>query len=126
MKARRQALILELVDHEPIASQETLLRRLRARGFEATQATISRDIRDLGLVKRSADGTYQRAAAGPLNPEAAMGELRRAVGQFLTRTDQVRELVVLKTGPGQASMLALAVDRAQRSEAQEGAYATWA
>lgn len=112
MKARRQALILELVDHEPIASQDTLERLLRARGIDTTQATISRDIKELGLVKRAADGAYQRASTGPPGPEAARNELRRAVGQYLARTDRVRELVVLKTGPGQAAMLALAIDHA--------------
>ncbi len=112
MKARRQALIIELVDHEAIANQQTLRRRLLARGIETTQATISRDIKELGLVKRAADGAYQRAAAGPPSPDAAMNGLRRAVSQYLTSTDQVRELVVLKTGPGQAAMLALAVDQA--------------
>ena len=45
MKARRQAVILELVDKEPLPSQELLRRRLHLHGFEATQATISRDIR---------------------------------------------------------------------------------
>ena len=53
MKARRQALILELVDREPLHSQEQVRRRLHMKGFVATQATISRDIKDLGLVKRA-------------------------------------------------------------------------
>lgn len=112
MKTRRQAVILELVDREPIGSQGLLQQRLRGRGISTTQATISRDIKELGLVKRAADGAYQRAADGPASPEAARAELRRAVAQFLARTDQVRELVVLKTGPGQAAMLALAIDHA--------------
>ena len=53
MKARRQAVILEVIDQEALHSQEELRRRLRQRGFDATQATISRDIADLGLVKRA-------------------------------------------------------------------------
>jgi transcriptional regulator of arginine metabolism len=116
MKARRQALILELVDREPIDSQQVLRRRLRASGFSTTQATISRDIKELGLVKRAADGAYQRAAAQAPSPEVAQAELRRAVSQYLGRTDRVRDLVVLKTGPGQAAMLALAIDRAGLTE----------
>ena len=60
MKARRQGVILELVDLEALHSQEQLRRRLHQRGFDATQATISRDIADLGLVKRAGDGAYQR------------------------------------------------------------------
>jgi transcriptional regulator of arginine metabolism len=112
MKARRQALILELIDREAVANQDRLQRLLHGRGIETTQATVSRDIKELGLVKRAADGAYQRAGAGALNPETARADLRRAVAQFLVHTDQVRELVVLKTHPGEAAMLALAIDRA--------------
>ena len=61
MKSRRQAAILELVEGEAITSQEQLRERLRIRGIEATQATLSRDIRDLGLIKRAADGAYRRS-----------------------------------------------------------------
>ena len=65
MKTRRQAIILELIDREGLHSQELLRKRLRQRGFEATQATISRDIADLGLVKRAGDGdARQRRAVG--------------------------------------------------------------
>src|SRR5438309_974297 len=53
MKARRQAVILEVIDREALHSQEELRRRLQQRGFDATQATISRDIAELGLVKRA-------------------------------------------------------------------------
>ena len=60
MKSRRQVVILELVDREPLHSQELLRRRLKQRGFDTTQATISRDIKGLGLVKRAGDGAYQR------------------------------------------------------------------
>jgi transcriptional regulator of arginine metabolism len=112
MKARRQALILELVDRDAIANQDQLQRILHARGIETTQATISRDIKELGLVKRAADGAYHRAEAGASNAESARADLRRAVAQYLARTDQVRELVVLRTGPGEAARLALAIDRA--------------
>jgi transcriptional regulator of arginine metabolism len=112
MKARRQALILELVDREAIANQDQLQRLLHVRGVETTQATISRDIKELGLVKRAADGAYQRAGSGAPNFETARADLRRAIAQYLAHTDQVRELVVLKTGPGEAAMLALAIDRA--------------
>ena len=83
MKARRQAVILELIDREALHSQEQLRRRLRQRGFDATQATISRDIADLGLVKRAGDGAYQRAGADATNPETALTALERAAAEFL-------------------------------------------
>ena len=83
MKSRRQALILELVDREPLHSQELLRRRLHQRGVEATQATISRDIKELGLVKRAGDGAYQRPGADTRNPETALAALERAAAEFL-------------------------------------------
>lgn len=116
MKARRQAVLLELIDREAIHSQEALRRRLHQRGFEATQATISRDIAELGLVKRSGDGAYQRSGAEAANPETAMAALERAAAEFLRRVERVQQLVVIRTGRGQAQALAEAMDRAQLPE----------
>ena len=112
MKAQRQAAILALVDQEPFRNQQMLQRRLRAQGFRATQATLSRDIKELGLVKRASDGAYQRAQQDPANPEAAAATLERVVGQYLTRIDRVDQLVLVRTGAGQAQPVALAIDRA--------------
>lgn len=114
MKRLRQSAILELVTREPIASQEALRRRLRARGFDATQATISRDIKELGLVKRASDGAYQ--APGAEAPAPAPLAARRAVAEYLRRIDRVEQLVVLKTDPGEAQPLALAIDHAALPE----------
>lgn len=114
MKAYRQSLVLELVDREAVTSQEQLRERLRSKGIQVTQATLSRDIRDLGLVKGAGDGAYRRPAAGearpPGEPELA---LRRAVVEFLRRVEAVQQLVVLRTDPGQAQPLAVALDRAR-------------
>jgi transcriptional regulator of arginine metabolism len=112
MKAQRQAAILAFVDQEPFRNQQMLQRRLRALGFRATQATLSRDIKELGLVKRASDGAYQRAQQEPANPEAAAATLERVVGQYLTRIDRVDQLVLVRTGAGQAQPVALAIDRA--------------
>ena len=117
MKARRQSVILELIDRDALHSQEQLRRRLHQRGLEATQATISRDIKELGLVKRAGDGAYQRPGQDARNPETALAALERAAGEFLRRTDRVQQLVVLRTGRGEAPALAEAIDRAQLSEA---------
>jgi transcriptional regulator of arginine metabolism len=117
MKSRRQGIILDLVDREALQSQEALRRRLRQRGFQATQATISRDIKDLGLVKRAADGAYQRAGVEVASPPSVMSALERLASDFLRRVDRVQQLVVLRTGAGQAQPLALAIDRAQLPEA---------
>ena len=116
MKARRQAVILELVEREALQSQERLRRRLQQRGFEATQATISRDIKELGLVKRAGDGAYQRSGAETPNPETALTALERAAASFLRSVERVQQLVVIRTGRGQAQALAEAIDRAQLPE----------
>lgn len=116
MKTRRQALILELVDREPLRNQEQVRRRLRQRGFKTTQATISRDIKDLGLVKRAGDGAYQQPGAEAASPASVLSALERATMEFLRRVDRVRQLVVVRTGTGQAQPLALAIDRAQLPE----------
>ena len=116
MKSRRQALILELIDREPLHSQELLVKRLHQRGFEATQATVSRDIKELGLVKRSGDGAYQRPGADSTNPETALTALERAAAEFLRSVERVQQLVVIRTGAGQAQPLAIALDRARLPE----------
>src|SRR5438093_5855700 len=116
MKARRQAVILELVDREALQSQERLRRRLHQRGFEATQATISRDIKELGLVKRSSDGAYQRPGVEAPNPETALTALERAAAEFLRRVERVQQLVVIRTDAGQAQPLAIGLGRAQLPE----------
>jgi len=117
MKPRRQAVILELVDREALHSQEALRRRLHHRGFDATQATISRDIKELGLVKRAGDGAYQRPGVDMPSPETALNALERAAAEYLRRVDRVQQLVVIRTGVGQAQPLAIAIDRAQLPEA---------
>jgi len=116
MKARRQALILELVDGEAITSQEQLRARLRAHGVEATQATLSRDMRDLRLVKRTADGAYRAAGAIDSDAGQAEGAFEQAVEDYLVRVEAVEQLIVLRTDPGQAQPLAIAIDRARLPE----------
>jgi len=116
MKARRQSLILDLIDKEPLHSQEQLVKRLQHRGFEATQATVSRDIKELGLVKRSGDGAYQRPGAEATSPETALAALERAAAQLLRSVERVQQLVVIRTGPAQAQPMAIALDRARLPE----------
>jgi transcriptional regulator of arginine metabolism len=113
MKARRQAAVLELVGNEEIRNQEQLRARLRAKGYHVTQATLSRDIRDLGLVKRSADGAYQVQGGEPSVPPAAGAALQKAMAEYASGVDCVQQLVVVRTGAGLAQPLALAIDRAK-------------
>ena len=113
MKARRQAVIVELVTNEQVQSQEQLRTRLKARGYDVTQATLSRDIRDLGLLKRSSDGAYQLEGAVPTVPASAGVALQRALAEYASGVDCVQQLIVVRTGAGMAQPLALAIDRAK-------------
>src|SRR2546423_7904092 len=100
MKPYRQSLVLELVDREPITSQEQLRERLDGRGIHVTQATLSRDIRDLGLVKRAGDGAYARpGAAETATPGEPESVLRRAVAEFLRRFQAPPPPRAPSTGP---------------------------
>ena len=112
MKTYRQSAILELVSRQVVRSQHTLRQQLAARGITATQATISRDIKDLGLVKRAVDGAYQRAQTETSSTAVTGDRARRAIVEYLCRVDRVQQLLVLKTDPGQAQPLAFAIDQA--------------
>jgi transcriptional regulator of arginine metabolism len=116
MKARRQSIILDVVSREPVRSQEQLRRHLRGAGFDVTQATLSRDIRELGLVKGGADGAYQPPARVAPNGHAVRSLLQRALADYLTRMDRVQQMVLLRTGPGQAQILGVALDGARLPE----------
>jgi transcriptional regulator of arginine metabolism len=114
MKARRQSQILDLIDHEPVASQEALLLKLQDRGIRATQATISRDLKQLGLVKRAGDGAYARPGAE--RTTGAADHLKRSLASLMRSLERVDTLVVVKTDRGQAQGLAEWIDRAQLAE----------
>ena len=116
MKTRRQSAILEVIQRERVRSQEQLRRRIRAIGFDVTQATLSRDIRELGLVKGGPEGAYQAPARGAPNGHSAISVLQRALAEYLTRVDRVQQLVLLRTGPGQAQLLGVAIDQARLPE----------
>ena len=121
MKVRRQSAILDAVQHQPVRSQEQLRRRLRSAGFDVTQATLSRDIRELQLMKGGPDGAYQAPARPSANghgakEHSAAAMLQRALSEYLTRADRVQQLVLLRTGPGEAQILGVAIDGARLPE----------
>jgi len=116
MKTQRQSAILDAVQRQPVRSQEELRRRIRVAGFDVTQATLSRDIRELELMKGGADGAYQAPVRPSSNGHGTATQLQKALSEYLTRTDQVQQLVLLRTGPGQAQILAVAIDGAHLPE----------
>jgi transcriptional regulator of arginine metabolism len=115
MKARRQSVILDAIQRQQVRSQEQLRRLLRGAGFNVTQATLSRDIRELGLVKGGADGAYQAPVPSASNG-GGKSLLHRALVDYLTHVDRVQQLVVIRTGPGQAQLLGVALDGARLPE----------
>jgi transcriptional regulator of arginine metabolism len=116
MKARRQSAILDVVAHEAVRSQEQLRHRLVSLGFDVTQATLSRDIKELGLLKRSSDGAYQPSGVDGMAAGSVLEALGRAAADYLLNIEAVQQLVVLKTGTGEAQILAVAIDRAPLPE----------
>src|SRR5262249_37649870 len=110
MKTRRQSVILEAIREAPIRSQEQLRRRIRASGFDVTQATLSRDIREMGLVKGGTDRAYQAPQLVQPNGTSAESMLQRALAAQLLRIDRVQQLVLLRTNLGHAQSLCAAID----------------
>ena len=109
-KSYRHGQILKLVRSRSLRTQEELARALRAVGIKATQVTLSRDIRELGLVK-TADGYAQPAEAAPSGPDLAT-----VLREFLLDVRLAQNLLVLITPPAHASSVAEALDQAEWPE----------
>lgn len=114
LKAARQRALVALLRSRQVSSQARVLEHLRMQGFDATQATVSRDLEDLGAVKvRGADGRLVYALPEPEGVQgAAHDEIRRVLGSLLLAIVPSGNLVVLRTPPGHANALASALDRA--------------
>jgi transcriptional regulator of arginine metabolism len=109
-KRKRHAAILELVSDQPIGSQEELRVLLHKRGWDVTQSTLSRDLRELRLARvPTPDGVRYTTADGTLS-SAARPALDALLPQLLTRVDGVGELIVVRTVPGGAQPVASALD----------------
>jgi transcriptional regulator of arginine metabolism len=117
-RAGRQARIVAILSSRPVHSQSELAALLAAEGIEVTQATLSRDLEELGAVKlRGADG----GAGAYIVPEdgspvrgvsGGTERMSRLLGDLLVSTDASANLAVLRTPPGAAHYLASAIDRA--------------
>jgi transcriptional regulator of arginine metabolism len=104
-KLTRQQLILQLIENGNVASQEDLRRGLVRHGQKVTQATLSRDIHELGIVK-TANG-YARA---DVNAEAALPAAERLVREFVLSVREAQNQLVIKTSVGSAQPVAAALD----------------
>ena len=112
-KKARQAKIFEIISGHSVESQESLTALLRDDGMDVAQATVSRDIRELGLVK--VRGRYQ-AAVAPQQPAFSPAALKSALTQFVIRTDTAGNILVIRTASGNAHSVCVALDAVEWPE----------
>ena len=111
MKNVRQSEILNIVRSKDIDTQEQLLEELRARGFTTTQATISRDIKELRLVKElTGTGGYRYALSERKTASTSGTRLRNIFKEGVVSVDVAQNIVVVRTMPGLASAACSALD----------------
>lgn len=108
-KADRQRVIRELIDARPVGSQEELRKLLRQRGWDVTQSTLSRDLREMRLA-RVPTGEGSRYATTESTPDTSRVTLDELLPRLFDRIDGVGELLVLHTVPGGAQTIAFALD----------------
>jgi transcriptional regulator of arginine metabolism len=108
-RGRRERAIIELIEQSPLSTQAELIRALTGRGFEVTQATVSRDIRRLGLVKEPLpQGGYRYSA--PNQRKAAENGRRLELASFVTGFAEVEAFLAVRTLPGRAMAVATSID----------------
>ena len=111
MKNDRQSMILEIISQENIETQEQLLSRLQERGITSTQATISRDIKQMHLIKEPVgQGVYKYAVSGNRTKLNFAEKLRTIFRESITSIAYAPNIVVIKTMPGLASAAGAAID----------------
>ena len=116
-KEYRQRLIEELVENEFISTQSELADHLAARGVRVTQATISRDVNELRLVRLPAGEGQHRYRSTPLAAqEDVMGELKQRFRLFVRDIDRGENILVVNTDEGHATGIAYVIDKLERDE----------
>lgn len=111
MKPNRQAKILELIEQKDIETQEQLLQELEACGFGTTQATVSRDIKELRIIKElGSNGVYRYRASSNRQEPVKTEKLNSIFRQSVLSCDHAQNIVVLKTMPGMANAACSALD----------------
>ena len=111
MKSQRQAKILEIISNKNVETQEQLLAELQDAGFRGTQATISRDIKELRIVKELTSlGTYRYATSANELSGTFSARLNTIFRECVVSFDYAQNLVVIRTLPGLANAAASAID----------------
>lgn len=115
MRSSRQRRILELIEAEEIGTQKDLAERLQAEGYNVTQATVSRDIKALQLIKIHIDEDRYRYACHE-NQGMSESKFRMIMREFVMSFDHSENLVVINTAPGNANPVAYALDQSDWPE----------
>jgi transcriptional regulator of arginine metabolism len=116
-RLRRQKAIADLIRAEPLGSQEEVTARLAGLGFTITQATVSRDLDQIGAVKVKRGGATCYALPDQLgDSDWAAARLQRILAEWVISTEAAGNLLVLKTPPGSAHLVGLALDQAKLEE----------
>lgn len=115
-KHHRQQALLRAVQRQRLSTQAELVHALRTAGFPATQATVSRDIVELGLVKVARDGAHAYAPPSAATPGGGMERLRRFCEDYPVEGAIAANLVILRSLPGTANALAAALDASRLDE----------
>ena len=116
MKYSRHAKILELIEKYHIETQEELAEKLKEQGMDVTQATVSRDIKELRLIKVMVDDAHYRYAPISHNEGTITNRLMTIFTESFVRCDYANNIVVVKTLPGMAQASASAVDTLKWTE----------
>lgn len=117
MKSKRQEKILELIRDHSVQTQEQLLAELEAADFHTTQATISRDIKQLRIIKElGPNGTYRYSAAAKPVEHTFSSKLNIIFSQCVTSVDFAQNIIVIKTLPGLAQAACSALDKLDMQE----------
>ncbi len=115
-KQHRHQALLRIVQQQKLATQHDLVRALKAAGFPATQATISRDIVELGLLKVARDGEHVYAAPTAVASGGGTERLRKFCEDYPVEGRLAGNLVVLRSPPGTANAMAIALDTSELGE----------
>ena len=111
MKSQRQAKIMEIISNRNVETQEQLLALLQGEGFRATQATISRDIKELRIVKELTSlGTYRYTTANNEVASSFSSRLNTIFRECVTGFDYAQNIIIIRTLPGLASAAGSAID----------------
>lgn len=116
MKSKRQRKILELIKKNVISTQEELVDLLKQEGLNVTQATVSRDIKDLRLIKVSIGDEKYKYAVPKEQIKISEKKLRFMLKEFVLKIDYSENLIVIKTPPGNANAVASVIDNSHWEE----------